>query len=373
MNVIKYMTLILVLCNVASIVQRGLENNALGSLLSYMTYLFLLLYYFLSKKSTPAWSFVLFAICFFTISSLNGVPSERDFYRDFIKYLIMIVCGGQLARDTTIKEVFTILLIGSSSILIHATVYADDYGRYSGFYLDPNSASFVCLMGCGLTYAIKNETWRLTSFFYLTFCGILTFSRTFLLLWFIINVIAVIQSKKNIKALSIGLGALILMLSVATVLQVNTSRLNMLEGIFENDVSNDVVLEDSRTETWSMFYDKIYEAPIFGNGYRALSGVRGVSIGVHNSYLRIIGEAGIIPLLLYLGIYFSLLYKCLKIFKTEVFKTLLVLSLMCLLLTIHNFIIDDYITFITLWVYFDLRKNKDKDYSNEDIAHVIPN
>jgi len=374
LNFLKYLILFLVLCNIASIMIVGYGSATYGALLSAMTYGGLLLYYFLSSKNNPAWPFVLFAIVYYTISGAIDVPVEKFYFRDFIKYLIMIVCGGELARRTTLTELMFFLGIGSSSILIHSIFFESKIGRFSGFYLDPNSASFICLLGCCMTYAIKSIKWRLIILFFYTFCGALTFSRSFFVLWFLMSIMASIQNRKNLNSIGLGIASLFLLLSLSVVLEVNTSRLSLIEGALNNDFDSHAANEDSRTETWSLYYDKVFEAPFFGNGYRSFSGKTGVIVGVHNTYLRIIGEAGIIALLLYLYFYGLLLFKSVKVFWTEVHKPLLVVSIMILLLTIHNFVIDDYITLISLWLYFNLRGEKveEENYEIDDgIANTI--
>ncbi len=70
-----------------------------------------------------------------------------------------------------------------------------------------------------------------------------------------------------------------------------------------------------RIHMWRSSLDKIWESPILGSGigiFRSLdSGAlnhEGEPVGIHNTYLRLIGEAGIVPLLLYCLFLFSLMW-----------------------------------------------------------------
>ena len=69
-----------------------------------------------------------------------------------------------------------------------------------------------------------------------------------------------------------------------------------------------------RTLLWEMGFDKALEAPITGHGLYQLHSMEGAPLGnqgkptgVHNVYLMLVGEAGIIPLALYLLSLFFLL------------------------------------------------------------------
>jgi O-antigen ligase len=357
MLLFRYLLLFLVLCNIPNFVHESFRGASLGTTFYYFTYSLLLVYYFLSKKNNLAWPFLIFALTYFIISGLIFVFDETIYYNDFIKYIIIIICGGELARTTNIKELYIMLLVGAGSILVHALFFVANDARYSGFYIDPNSAGFLCLLGCALSYSFSIEKIKLLGFFFFTFCGILTFSRTFILLWIIILIIATINDKKNIKVFVIGLGSLLLIMSTAVIFQFNTIRFSFLTHLFEGNVDSNVISRDSRTTIWALYYDKIMENPIFGNGYRTFTGIRGVRAGVHNTYLRIIGESGIIPFLIYTAIYFFLLIKSIKYFKIEGYLFLLVLSIMALLMTNHNFLINNHITIISLWIYFKITTN----------------
>jgi hypothetical protein len=360
----KYFLLLIILGNTDSFLIVAYGSAALGSLFSALMYGGLLIYYFLNKKHHPAWLFLIFGLLYFAISGAVAVPYETFYKREFMKFMIMIICGSELARNTTLNELLFFLSLGASSILIHSAFFESKIGRYSGFYIDPNSASFVCLMAICLTYALKRESIRLLLYFFLTLCGALTFSRTFFLLWFVMSAIAVLQHKKNLKTIGLGAAALLLLISLSSILDLNTQRLNMIEGFFGENVENASSFEeDSRTETWALYYDDIYDAPFFGNGWLSFSGQTGVRVGVHNSYMRIIGEAGIFTLLVYLSFYAFLFFKSLKIFWEKVHYFILTLSIMGLLLTIHNFDGNEYITILSLWLFFQLTV---KEYNSEE-------
>ena len=74
---------------------------------------------------------------------------------------------------------------------------------------------------------------------------------------------------------------------------------------------------DLRWSLWSLGLSQISESPFFGHGITHLHRLeaapvcqRGTICGVHNSYLMLWGEAGIIPLILLLLFIGSLLWTC---------------------------------------------------------------
>jgi O-antigen ligase len=165
--------------------------------------------------------------------------------------------------------------------------------------------------------------------------------------------------------MGIGIGSVFILLSVATLFQLNTERLSIVDGIVNDNYNSNLATDDSRVDTWSGYFDRISNAPLFGNGFQSFAGVKGQSAGVHNSYLRIIGEGGIFPLLMFIGIYVSMFFRTLKTFKTRAYQILLVVSLMALLLTTHNFIDSSYIIFISIWLYFKLEEETKQRGDNE--------
>src|SRR5690606_7643725 len=149
---------------------------------------------------------------------------------------------------------------------------------------------------------------------------------------------------------------------IATILKFNTVRLSMIDSVLNTNATQQNIDVGSRSDTWALYYDRIFEAPILGNGYHTFTGASGsdnYSIGVHNNYLRIIGEAGILPFFVFIGIYAFLFTRSIKTFKPKVHFTLLAFALLALHLTNHNFDTMSYVTFVSIWLYFRLTLSED--------------
>ena len=366
MRYLRYVLLALVLWSMIPF-SSMLGGQSAGMLISAVTFLFLILYYFLEKKGRILFVFILLGIGYYVISGFNFDHEPRFFINALVRYMLTIVCATELARNTSINEVFIFLGLGAISIVIHAAFFQDNFGRYSGYYLNPNLAGAVCAFGYCMSYGIKNKTLKIIGQFVFIFSGILTFSRYFFLIWIMISLLAVVADRKNSVNLGIGAGVLIVLFSVASLLSLNTSRFSALESFINNDQSSNqtaALEEDSRLDTWSRYYEMILENPLAGNGYLKLSGTQ-FSQGVHNAYLLTLGEAGIFPFLLLSGIYLYLLFQSLKFFKTYPVFIFLTISIMGFMAVAHNFYDNLIVLFMSLWLFVKMIEDKGVNLQQE--------
>jgi O-antigen ligase len=234
-----------------------------------------------------------------------------------------------------------------------------DYGRYSGFYLDPNNGGLVCLMGLALSFTIIKPL-RLFGKLSFTGLGLITLSRTYMVTWLLLNLMSIRLSLKNAKMLLIGFGVLILLVTYNEFLPVKNERLEQISALIDGSRRNNVqtLNEDSRTETWARYYDALFENPVFGNGYRSFygNGVVKTKWGVHNTYLLIWGESGIITLLFFLGFLTRLFLRGYQQFKEKPHALLMLTGLAVFFMTNHNFMTNEYAIFILIWISIQLKK-----------------
>lgn len=362
MIVIKYIILTLILLNIPS-VSLTYFNPVISNLLSVLSFLLLLGYYFLVKKTRLNLWMILIGLLFFSISSITDqsyLPTEnRDFIIYVLKYFITVICGYELLKNTTTREITLFLFIGALTIILQIFFFNNplvDYGRYSGFYLNPNVAGFICLVGYGISFAAQNKKFRLILQIVFTIMGLLTFSRTFILLWLLINLIAVKIDTKNLRVFLYGFGLLTIFVIFSEFLPVKNPRLEQLKAIINGEqVQTTEINEDSRTETWSLYYDALFDRPIFGSGFNSFSGHTHISqVGAHNSYLKIWGEAGIIVFALFLSMYIIMIRDTLKLFKIFPHLFLISITIVLFLSTLHNFFETGYLLFISMWIQAEI-------------------
>jgi O-antigen ligase len=367
-KIIKYITFGLVILNLPSV---GLVafGGGVGSLLSFITIFFLTLFYFLEKKTTPNWWLIIISLLLYTIGGLQYTGLASDFIYDAIKFFIYLVAGYELAKNISISEYNIFILIGALSVILEAVLLTSDFGRYSGFYIKPNEAGFVCITGYATTYGLKNVSRKMLGQFIFTLAGLLTFSRTFIVIWLLLNVISLRISIKNIRIF--GLGFLIIgsLFFIDEVVGLNNPRFDQLKSIVNNEeVSTEEISEDSREDTWAKFYDKILDAPFIGNGYGTFSGKTGVK-GVHNSYLMVIGEAGILPFLLFIAYFGYLFVMSIIYFNKKPNLIMQYIALAMFLLANHNFFTFYYVSFAAMWIQYQIELARSEEKKIEGISY----
>ena len=376
-NLLKYILLFFLFCNFIAFALIYI-GPAMGALISISTSLLLLVYFFFSKPwHKPVIPFIIFTLLFFTVSSFNytKVDTTNFFIKESLRFMIAVVCGTELLYRCKPKDLFYIFLIGAFSIILNALIFPESNalhdlikGRYSGFYIDPNFAGSICLFGFALSYIIKSRTWRLIGQFVFTLAGIFTLSRSFIVIWLLINFIAIVRDKKNLLGPVIGGVVLIGVFTFTDNKMFETDRLEAFKSFFdEGPVKTKTLEEDSRTATWALYYDMIMDKPIFGHGFKEMQGEKGLIPGVHNTYLMVIGEAGIIPFLILIGLYGYLLVDSFKQFKDrpELFYIMVVVSLN--MLVSHDYFFSYTKVLISIYVYLELRKIREIEKKEETV------
>ncbi|WP_370391196.1 O-antigen ligase family protein [uncultured Winogradskyella sp.] len=370
MKIIKYITFALIILNLPAV---GLAafGPGMGSGLSLLTLLMLLFYYALVEKTAPNWWIISIAILYFMISGLQFTGLTTFFIYEIIKFFTFLIAGYELAKNINKNELFVFLLIGSLSIGLEALFLPSDFGRYAGFYINPNVAGFICIYSYAIVFSLKNTSLKLLGQFVFTLMGLLTFSRTFIVIWLLLNLISLKISFKNIRIFGLGFLIFSTMLLIDQVVGLNNPRFQQLKNIVskENNVSTEEISQDSRTETWALFYDDVLNAPLFGNGYGQFSGKLPTRpLGAHNTYLMIIGEAGILPFLLFLTYIGYLFYKSFRLFDEAPFLIMQTIALAVFLLANHNFFTFYYMVFTAMWIQYQIYKlSQPKEESLKEI------
>lgn len=376
--ILRYIILALILWNFPAFSQIYI-NDTLSSLLSYASYGLILAYVILNKKTGNSYEMLVFGGLYFLIGILVSqeyIVDLYSFYVTVIKYFIIIWGGYEVMKRTSQKELWFFLLIGALSILGNIFLFQNplaDYGRYSGFYLDANNGGLICLMGFALSFTILKSL-QLFGKLSFTGLGLITLSRTYMVTWLLLNLMSIRLNFKNAKMLLIGFGVLVLLITYNEFLPVKNERLEQLGALIDGSQQNDVQVlnEDSRTETWARYYGVIFENPLFGNGYHSFygNGVVKTKWGVHNTYLLIWGESGIIPLLFFLGFLTKLFIRGSMQFKEKPHGLLMLSGLALFFMTNHNFMTNEYAIFILMWISIQLKESSSsKSFEHYSIAN----
>ncbi|WP_084203504.1 O-antigen ligase family protein [Psychroserpens damuponensis] len=369
MKILRIIILLLILWNLPSIGLSAM-GDGVGSLLSYLTITLIAVYYFFEEKSKPNWWIIVLSFFYFIIASFQYYGTPKVFMLETTKYFIFVLGGYELVKRVNKEELFFILLLGTISVAIEALYFPSKLGRYSGFYLNPNEAGFVCIYGYALVYSLKNTSFKLLGQFVFTLMGLLTFSRTFIVIWLILNIISLKISIKNIRILGIGVLIFSSLIFIDEVVGLNNPRFKQLTNIIKNEnVSVNEINEDSRVDTWAQHFDEILESPFFGNGYGTFSGGTG-HLGVHNSYLMIIGEAGIFPFLILIAYMGYLVFWSIYFFNRTPYLIMQTIAVTMFLLTDHNFFTHYYVLLVTMWIQYQIVLEKERFYEINNSIEV---
>lgn len=367
-KIVSVVIVFLTLLNIPSIALETLSISV-SSPLSYFLF-FLLAYQILTNNiKYPNYIICLafISISYFLIGALQYEGSFIELFINLIKFLLYVFGLFICLHYINHKTVIIILLIGATTIILDSLYFrfndfqgidhVSEYGRYSGFYLNPNVASVVCSFGYILTIAKKNNIKFLAAIF--TFLGFLTLSRAFMFTWIIITSIYLFYNRKYlVKSIIILIISIIVLVKFSEQLKLDIIRFEFLTNLFLLNIDQEVLNYDSRFSQWANFYNAIINSPIVGNGYSTFStslNVKG-GMGVHNSFLLILGESGFLPFCIILALFFSLLHRSLSIILQNITPFLLTISLIITLMVSHVLFSSGIQIFILVFIIYCLKK-----------------
>ena len=357
MKILKFIVITFVIWNLPTYILR-IYGETVGSYTSYLMFIMILGYFFLAPKLKPNFLLILLGITYYLIAGLSYSDDFNFFIFKFIKYFILVIGMSELATQFKANYLFYFLLVGALSIIVNAVFFPHIYGRYSGFYLNPNLAALIAMIGFCFCFKISNRVIRMIGFVVFIFAGFLTFSRYFILMWVVLSIISVIIDRRNAEVLGVGIGSGVIIFAIASLLQLNTVRFKALENILGNQVEQGtkVLSEGSRVDTWSKFTEGILDNVFFGQGFTSMSGNSDVGVGVHNTLLLTIGEAGIIPFFIMIILFIRLLYMGIMKIQSELFAGLLSIVMCSYIFVTHNFYDNYLLLFFLIWLSWYLSK-----------------
>lgn len=210
--------------------------------------------------------------------------------------------------------------------------YSDKF-RLVGTFLNPNEAGLVGCLTAVLALAFLHNARRphVLGYLSLTVGSLATLgslSRTAIISWVVILIFfLLLNGRGNRRRLLLSLLLLLSALTVVGAIIVqNTNPGKILQSgeelrritetveFVSGKRFDDTVLAGRKT-LWKLGWRQVLESPIVGHGLGRLRVMddapfqwwTGRRLGVHNMYLMLVGEAGIVPLSLYLLYLFSLL------------------------------------------------------------------
>tara|TARA_B100000768_G_scaffold89483_1_gene83965 strand:+ start:346 stop:1479 length:1134 start_codon:yes stop_codon:yes gene_type:complete len=367
-KIVSFVVVFLILLNIPSILLET-QSIAVSSPVSYFMFFLLGVLIITNKTKFPKQILFMAGISslYFFIGAFQYEGRHIELFIVFIKFLISLFGLFISLHYVNQKTIILILLAGATTIVLDSLYfrfndfqgigYVSEYGRYSGFYLNPNNASFVCAFGYILTITKKNNLKLLAILF--TFFGFLTLSRTFMGTWIIINSIYLFFNRKYlVKSIFILIISVIILVQYSEQLKLDSIRFDLLTNLFLGNIDQEVLNNDSRSSQWAKFYEGIANSPIIGNGYSSFgNSLDGQGdVGVHNSFLLIIGESGFLPFTLIIALFISLLHRSLTILRQNITHFLLIISLIITLMVSHVLFSSGIQIFILVFIIYNLTK-----------------
>lgn len=371
-KIISFVVCLLVLLNIPGILLET-QSIAVSSPVSYFTFFLLGVLIITNKTKFPKQILFMAGISslYFFIGAFQYEESFITLSSKYVKFLLYLFGLFVSLKHINQNTIIFLLLAGAITILLDSLYfrfndfqgidYVSQYGRYSGFYLNPNTASMICLTGYALSIT-KTNYWKFLSIAF-TFFGFLTLSRTFMASWFLITIIYLFYNRKYIvKTLLFLIVSVFSLITFSEKLNLDVARFDFLVNLFSGQINNEFLNKDSRQDQWAKFYDGILNSPIIGNGYssfgQSLDGLG--DAGVHNSFLLIIGESGLLPFLLIIMIFFFLFKKSYNLRKKNLTFLLLMFVLFIQFLVSHNFFDSGLMLFVFLNIIYLLNFNYNK-------------
>ena len=367
-KIISFVVCLLVLLNIPGILLET-KSIAVSSPVSYFTFFLLGVLIITNKTKFPKQILFMAGISslYFFIGAFQYEGSFIELFIVFIKFLLYLFGLFISLHYINQNTIILLLLAGATTIILDSLYFrfndfqgigfVSQYGRYSGFYLNPNNASFVCSLGYVLTLIKKNNIKFLAILF--SFFGFLTLSRAFMGAWVIITSIYLFFNRKYlVKSIFILIISGFILVQFSEQLKLDNTRFEFLTNLFLGNIDQKVLNNDSRSSQWAKFYDGIANSPIIGNGYSSFGNsldARG-DPGVHNSFLLILGESGFLPFSLIIALFISLLYRSWTIIRQNIMPFLLIISLIITLMVSHVLFSSGIQIFILVFIIYNLTK-----------------
>lgn len=310
------------------------------------------------KESALFWAFVTFYLLYLYLSSISYILFNDHIYignnylitlRGYLSSLVILLCFYKLTtwslkhQDfySLLSRMYVFLLAGVALIFFSSVTGFNlglDMDRASGFFANPNTAAGFILYCLCLTLCFAISEHRKFGFLYLLFIPALfytmfiTFSKagliTFPLVVFLFLGFCLLRYRQLYKPkrrifiwliLSVILGIVIIAINFSSIVEqlswgqfLRLQRtLAFLSGEFTEATTSE------RSTLFSIGFQLIAEHPLIGNGLTSFHAydipVNGKHIGVHNTFLLILGESGIIPFLFYIILMLVMIVKSWKL------------------------------------------------------------
>ena len=269
-KIISFVVCLLVLLNIPGILLET-QSIAVSSPVSYFIFFLLGVLIITNKTKFPKQILFMAGISslYFFIGAFQYEESFIALSINYVKFLLYLFGLFVSLKHINQNTIIFLLLAGAITILLDSLYfrfndfqgigYVSQYGRYSGFYLNPNTASMICLFGYVLSITKTNYLKLLSIAF--TFFGFITLSRTFMATWFLITIIYLFYNRKYIvKTFLFLIVSVFSLITFSENLNLDTRRFDFLVNLFSGQINNEVLNDNSRQYQWGSTTTAVFVA-----------------------------------------------------------------------------------------------------------------
>jgi O-Antigen ligase len=208
------------------------------------------------------------------------------------------------------KQAIVIVTIASVPLVIFDAlqpgIFSDIPGRGAGLYMQPNSAGMALVFGSLIGLTVIRHRWQRELFVLYMFAGVLaTFSREAVLSFGILLVVAMIHHTLSASRVLTASAIVLVMLPMLSVIDTSAA-----EHILNSDAWARVTFQWSDTSTkereelLANTMDQFEKAPVLGQGFGTTDFWE--DLPVHNSYLDLMTDCGLLGLFVIPGLVFAI-------------------------------------------------------------------
>jgi O-antigen ligase len=254
---------------------------------------------------------ILYVIFYILMKGILGMFKKRELENGIANAGLLFNGGSLLLYVWGLKSNGFSLL--GDGVIRYGAWFDRDYPRLIGLIEDPNYFVFYNTLFFTF-YLCKRDSWKNNfGLFLCLITSVLTFSRGGLLILMVIFMVYFILNKPaNQWRLIISTFSFLSIAWVASYL-LGFRVLDILQNRFQ-DFSNDG--GSGRLELWGRAWDFFTSNPLFGIGASNFADYNAFKYGdqlvVHNTFLEILTESGLIGLLIYILFVFTVLFQIFK-------------------------------------------------------------
>ena len=281
--------------------------------------------------------------------------TDRLYYNKFKDVIVVLFISATVGGLLTLYSgLFGLYSKEVTEFVYDPTLMIEE--RLSGIYANPNLAGFIANLGLtfSLTFLLSKGVWPkiigIVGVVFSISTSVATFSKTSLLQCILITFIFLLvyfvkyknienRTRRGINTILIAIIILMIPLSIFLasayddLTPFQQERIDQITQLLTTGKANSEITTN-RSDAVADGLNKIAEHPFIGNGFLSFARLKdasekvGEEIGVHNTFLLVLGDGGIFPFILYLLFHVLCFVRFTKIKNVQIkcFAIMLLLS-----------------------------------------------